>query len=88
MTDTGRADPAYIRRICPSAPPPLKTIRAKCLDCCAGSAHEVRECASTNCPLWPFRMGRNPYLELSDEERERRRQIGRAHAANILRPSG
>lgn len=37
-----------------------KAIRAKCLDCCAGNAAEVRRCASSSCALWPFRMGRKP----------------------------
>ena len=39
---------------------PLKSIRAKCLDCCSDQAQEVRLCPSQTCPLWPFRMGRNP----------------------------
>ncbi len=39
---------------------PLRAIRANCLDCCAGQRREVRECHLTDCPLWPFRMGRNP----------------------------
>ena len=29
--------------------PPLKAIRAECLDCCCGSAHEVRLCG-LECP--------------------------------------
>ena len=39
---------------------PLKSIRAKCLDCCCDQAQEVRFCPSQTCPLWPFRMGKNP----------------------------
>ena len=39
---------------------PLKAVRLKCLDCCAGSAAEVRLCPSQSCPLWPFRIGHNP----------------------------
>ncbi len=39
---------------------PLKAIRANCLDCCAGQRKEVRECHLTDCPLWEYRMGRNP----------------------------
>ena len=39
----------------------LKAIRAACLDCCAGNQGEVRKCVSTNCPLWPLRMGTNPW---------------------------
>lgn len=50
---------------------PLKAIRAKCLDC-AYNATEVKLCPSTNCALWPFRFGKNPYIkrEMSEEQRE------------------
>jgi len=34
-----------------------KAIRAKCLDCCCGSAHEVRMCPAKHCPLWIYRLG-------------------------------
>ena len=40
---------------------PIAAIRAKCLDCCAGSPSEVRKCVSIKCPLWGMRMGSNPY---------------------------
>ena len=40
---------------------PLKALRQRCVDCCAGSAREVRLCVSVTCPSWPFRMGRNPW---------------------------
>lgn len=39
---------------------PIKAIRAKCRDC-VHSDSEVRKCVQTSCPLWPFRMGRNPF---------------------------
>lgn len=39
---------------------PLKAIRLKCLDCSAGSAHEVRGCHISDCPLHPYRFGKNP----------------------------
>ena len=35
-----------------------KAIREKCLDCCCGSAYEVRQCTATNCPLWIYRLGK------------------------------
>jgi hypothetical protein len=38
----------------------LGVIRAKCLDC-SHTANEVRKCVSTGCPLWPYRMGTNPF---------------------------
>lgn len=39
---------------------PMKAIRAKCLDCCCGSSHEVRLCTAEKCPLYPYRFGKNP----------------------------
>lgn len=42
-----------------AVPTPLKAMRAKCLDC-AGRPKEVRHCPAIDCPLWPFRMGKNP----------------------------
>ena len=41
-------------------PNPLKAIRLKCLDCTFGSSPEVQRCHIEECPLWPFRFGRNP----------------------------
>ena len=35
--------------------------RAKCLDCCGGQLREVRFCLALTCPLWPFRMGTDPF---------------------------
>jgi hypothetical protein len=44
---------------------PLRTLaeaaRAKCLDCCGGQLREVRFCLALTCPLWPFRMGTDPF---------------------------
>lgn len=47
---------------------PLKAIRAKCLDCCAGQVAEVRHCTVKNCPLFPYRMGHRPkgYTDTAD----------------------
>lgn len=39
---------------------PMKAIRAKCLDCCGGSAKEVRTCTAPECPLFPYRFGHRP----------------------------
>ncbi len=41
----------------------LHIIREKCLDCCVGQAAEVRRCTATGCPLWPYRLGQNPFLK-------------------------
>lgn len=40
-----------------------KAIRYKCLDCCSFQSNEVRDCPSTTCPLWRYRMG----TEVKDE---------------------
>ena len=39
---------------------PMKAIRAKCLDCCAGQVAEVRHCTVKNCPLFRYRFGKRP----------------------------
>lgn len=39
---------------------PMKAIRAKCLDCCGGSAAEVRRCDASQCALHAFRTGKRP----------------------------
>jgi hypothetical protein len=54
---------------------PLKAIKANCLDCSGGSYIQLKNCHLTNCPLWPYRFGKNPYLRLSDEEKKRRTAI-------------
>lgn len=50
-------------------------IRNHCTDCCAGQLSEVRHCTVTNCSLWPYRMGTNPFRKqnLSEEQREAKR---------------
>ena len=42
---------------------PLKAIRQKCLDCCMGSAQEVRLCPVRDCALHQYRLGHNPKLK-------------------------
>ena len=39
---------------------PLKAIRAKCLDCCCEQRNEVAACPCQDCPLYPYRFGKNP----------------------------
>ena len=39
---------------------PMRAIRGKCLDCSGGSTKEVELCKAMDCPLWCFRLGRNP----------------------------
>jgi hypothetical protein len=39
---------------------PIGRIRMKCIECSGGRLKDVRECEITSCPLYPYRMGRNP----------------------------
>lgn len=43
---------------------PVKAIKRHCLDCSGSSKKEVRECIIQDCPLYPFRMGKNPNRKL------------------------
>jgi hypothetical protein len=60
---------------------PLNAIRAKCIDCCCGNAAEVRKCVATDCALWPFRMGTNPFRKKrklsAGERRERAERLSK-----------
>ena len=64
---------------------PMQAIRARCLDCCGGSPHEVRYCAAVTCPSWPFRTGKNPWRAPPSEtqrENARRMAASRSNARN------
>ena len=64
---------------------PLKALRLRCIDCYGGSLKSVRGCTSTDCPSWPFRMGRNPWRkELSQERKEQLRRLGAETAATRI----
>jgi len=52
--------PSELSRL-PSPQSPIKAIRARCVDCCGGVVSEVRKCTAWQCPLWGFRMGKNPF---------------------------
>jgi hypothetical protein len=47
---------------------PVQAIRAKCIDCSGGQRAEVRLCPIAECPLYPFRMGRNPNRKPRDDQ--------------------
>ena len=47
----------------------LEAIRFKCLDCCGGNNEELINCLVPECPLFAYRLGKNPFLfELKKEE--------------------
>lgn len=53
---------------------PVKAIRDKCIDCMCGQTNEVKQCTTARCPLYPFRLGKNPYRTsrvITEEQRAR-----------------
>lgn len=52
---------------------PAKAIRATCLDCAETTA-DVRDCTHTDCPLWPYRMGRGKIAPDSASPEQNRQQ--------------
>lgn len=52
---------------------PIRAIRAKCLDCSGGSTKEVELCVLPGCPLYPYRLGKNPNRRgrtMTEEQRQ------------------
>jgi hypothetical protein len=62
---------------------PVSALRARCLDCCAGSADEVRKCIAVGCASWPFRMGVNPWRSVSEGRREAGRKLAAKRSEKI-----
>lgn len=42
---------------------PIKAIKEFCLQCCGYQSNEVKNCTAPNCPLYDFRLGKNPYAK-------------------------
>lgn len=40
---------------------PIRAIRRFCVECSGGNEAEARKCTAVVCPLWPMRMGHNPF---------------------------
>jgi len=49
------------KKIKTSKKTPLKSIRANCLECSNHQPSLVKDCHITECPLWHFRLGKNPH---------------------------
>jgi hypothetical protein len=47
----------------------FRAIRRHCLDCSGASPAEVKECRFRKCPLWAYRLGRNPNRGVSPERK-------------------
>jgi hypothetical protein len=56
---------------------PLKAIKQFCYECSGENRAEVKRCSSLDCPLKPFRTGKNPFLkkrEMTPEQKEQAKQ--------------
>ena len=56
----------------------MRAIRLKCYDCSSYQSNEAKDCPVTNCPLYPFRNGKNPFRKrelTEDEKREIRNRL-------------
>jgi hypothetical protein len=61
--DPRSLSPENVRDLGHLPKPMLAVLREKCLDCCCYQAIEVRRCTTARCPLWPYRMGTNPFAK-------------------------
>ncbi len=51
---------------------PIKAIREMCISCMGGGKpyHQIESCASTECALYAFRFGKNPYRKPPSEKQK------------------
>lgn len=67
---------------------PIKAIKAKCLDCCYGQREEVKLCPAKDCPLWQFRLGKNPNRSRNMTDEQKRAASERLAKARAKRNDG
>lgn len=75
--------PEALRALGHRPEPMLKAIRRKCLDCSGGSHTEVADCLLRQCPLFPFRLGKNPWRRPVSEAQ---REASRRNVAMLAKP--
>ena len=49
----------------------MNAIKAKCLDCSCDDRNEVKMCNVEDCPIWPYRLGKDPdsSRKMTDEQK-------------------
>lgn len=65
---------------------PLRAIRAKCLDCSGGSRQEITLCPVKECPLHPFRSGKNPFTKRTLTPEQKAAAAARLSARRTRKP--
>lgn len=65
---------------------PVSAIRAKCIDCAGGEPGTVKNCEHSNCALYLFRFGKDPYR--GREKPENYRPVLKAIRAECLACNG
>lgn len=66
---------------------PLRAIRQHCLDCCYGSAYEVKNCTIHGCALYSFRLGSNPFHTRSMTDEQKQAAAERLKSARLAKKS-
>ena len=64
----------------------VKIIRKECAACMGGNSTYIKGCKDRACSLYHFRLGKNPNIQLSEEERNKRAEIIRRNRENSLLP--
>jgi hypothetical protein len=83
--DPRRMTPEGLRAMGHEPMPVLSIARLHCLDCCCGSADEVRKCTAVGCPKWPIRLGINPWRRpASPAQRAHGRSLGAKRRRNSV----
>ena len=68
--------------------PLVKLIRKFCLYCMGGSCKLTKKCPSRTCPFLHYRLGKNPNIQLSEIQRQRKRYliaVARRHRPKSLK---
>jgi len=71
--DPRRLSTDELRELGHRGKPLLQAMRRRCIDCCGGKKDEVRRCTAVACPLWPYRMGTDPWHPQAKPSAERER---------------
>lgn len=64
---------------------PVKAVRAKCMWCSNDSYREIELCPIKDCPLYPFRFGKNPYRTTKEYTEEQKKAF--AERLSKVRPN-